>query len=79
MVAFSKVVGPKGAPKLSCECGPRTIVLSAGNTICYPDNINATAFDYSLLNAYPTSLSGQGDANSLVLVMGVSYIFSDIK
>lgn len=76
-IALSKVVGPKGAPFLSCDCTPRQIELDAGNVACYPDN--ASVPSYTLKNALPFGLVGQGDANNFLIVFGISYIFNDIS
>ncbi len=76
-VSFTKVVGPKGAPKLSCSCTPRDIILDAGQTLCYPNN---AAFDasYTLKNALGYGLTGQASADNFLVVFGISYLFNDI-
>lgn len=75
-VSFTKVVGPKGAPKLTCDCEPTDIILDAGQTLCFPD----TTFDatYTLKNALPFGLTGQGNANNFLIIFGISYLFNDI-
>lgn len=76
-VTFTKVVGPRGAPKLSCDCEPRTLILDAGNTLCYGESLGLNA-TYTLLNAMPYALSGQGNSNDFIIIFGITYVFNDI-
>jgi len=80
-VQFSKVVGPKGAPKLLCSCEPQQITLNAGNSLCYTASGSSTAqgASYKLKNSYGFGLTGQGDANNFLIIFGISYMFSDIE
>ena len=78
-VSFSKVIGPKGFPKLGCDCTPRTIVLDASAALCYgadPETQNNAR--YVLKDAFPMGLSGQGTAENFIVFMGVSYMFGDM-
>jgi len=76
-LSLTKVVGPLGAPKLSCDCIPQTLILDAGNTLCYGEPLGADA-TYTLLNALPYALSGQGNSNDFILIFGLTYVFNDI-
>lgn len=126
-IQFTKIIGPKGGPKLTCDCIPRTIILNASNTLCYkagstgttgstaesstPNRIGTDVLasyfsdqtqqiasaglptsngsvgsntpdqdlSYTLLNALPNQLSGQGDVSSYLLVFSISYMFSDLQ
>lgn len=78
-VSFTKVVGPKGVPKINCDCTPRTIELDAGQTLCYPTTSEFTDATYTLKNAMPFGLTGQGNANNFLIVFGISYMFNDIQ
>lgn len=77
-VSFTKVVGPKGAPKLNCECEPRTLRLNAGETLCYPEDGDFQDASYTLLNALPFGLTGQGNASDFLIVFGISYRFNNV-
>lgn len=89
-VSFTKVVGPKGAPKVNCTCDPYDIVLDAGPMLCQtqavsgqttPSGLTGTGNSarYTLKNAMPFGLTGQGNANNFLIVFGVSYMFNDIE
>lgn len=80
-VGFTKIVGPKGAPKLTCDCEPRTLVLNAGETICFPEPTAAQieGATYTLLNALPFGISGQGNSNNFLISFSISYLFSDLR
>lgn len=81
-IQLNNVVGPKGAPKLDCTCAPADILLNAGPMMCPTGSgqitANASDFTYTLKNALPFGLSGQGDSNNFLLVFGVSYMFNDV-
>lgn len=77
-IALVNVVGPKGAPKMNCDCTPRTIVLNTGNIVCYPTNTSFRAI-YKLTNALPFGLSLSGDSGKFIIMSGISYIFNDIE
>jgi hypothetical protein len=77
-IALVNVIGPSGAPVLSCDCTPRTILLDTGNLVCYPTNTSFSA-SYTLLNAFPTKLSLSGDSGKFIIIGGISYTFSDIS
>lgn len=82
-VSFTQVVGPKGAPRLSCDCAARDIILDSGPTLCQTQAGGALASggtaSYKLKNALPYGLTGQGDANNFLIIFGVSYLFNDIE
>jgi hypothetical protein len=83
-VDFSKVVGPKGAPKLACSCVPEQITLNAGSALCYQTNaggsvLPASDANYKLKNCYPFGLRGQGEAGNALIVFSISYLFSGIE
>lgn len=85
-VSFTKVVGPKGIPKLSCECEASDITLNAGPTLCQTQGgtntqlgQGGTVARYVLKNALPFGLTGQGDANNFLIIFGISYLFNDIQ
>jgi hypothetical protein len=77
-VAFANVIGPRGAPRLNCDCTPRTILLNTGNVVCYPTTTSFSAA-YSLKNALPFGLTLSGDSNKFVIIGGISYMFNDIE
>jgi hypothetical protein len=82
-VSFTKVVGPKGAPKLDCSCEARDIILDTGPMLCQtqgggPLGAGGT-FQYILKNAMPFGLNGQGSADNFLIIFGVSYLFNDIQ
>ena len=76
-ISFTKVVGPRGAPKISCDCEPRTLILDAGNTLCYGEPLGEDA-TYTILNAIPFALSGQGNSQDFIIIFGLTYVFNDI-
>ncbi len=82
-VQFNQVIGPIGAPKLACDCISKDIILNAGPTICpvntQPMQANASQFSYTLKNALPFGLSGQGEANNFLIVFGIKYMFNNIE
>ncbi len=82
-VQFNQVVGPLGAPKLPCDCIAKDIILNAGPTICpvntQPLQVNASQFSYTLKNAIPMGLSGEGEANNFLIVFGIKYMFNNIE
>ncbi len=77
-ISFTKVVGPKGAPKLNCDCLPRTIILNANETLCFGEPLGQDA-SYTLLNALPYGLVLSGSAENFIILAGVSYLFSNIQ
>lgn len=82
-VQFDNVVGPLGAPKLACECVAKDIILNAGPTICpvgaQPLQAQASQFSYTLKNALPFGLSGQGEANNFLIIFSIKYMFNNIE
>jgi hypothetical protein len=80
-ISFTKVVGPLGAPKISCDCQPRTLLLNAGNTLCYGRGTPADPadFSYTLLNAMPYGLVASGTSENMVIMAGLSYMFADLQ
>ena len=80
-VTFTKVVGPKGAPKLDCTCEARDLILDAGPTLCQTQGGAVANVDarYVLKNAMPYGLTGQGSADNFLIIFGVSYLFNDIQ
>lgn len=76
-VTFTKIIGPKGAPKITCECTPKNIILSMGPMMCL-GNTNGKDVSYTLWNALPFGLNGKGNAGDFLIAFGISYMFSDI-
>lgn len=82
-VSFTKIIGPKGVPRLSCECVARDIILNAGPTLCQTQagttgQLSTGSAAYTLKNALPFSLQGSGNAENFVISFGVGYLFNDI-
>ncbi len=78
-ISFTHVVGPAGAPVISCTCEPTDIVLDAGPEVCYPETSPLTDLSYTLKNALPFGYRGSGDSNNFLIIFGISYLFSDIQ
>lgn len=81
VIQFTKVVGPCGGPNIHCDCTPVDIVLDAGQAFCYPEEQLCADIDvaYTLKNALPQGLTGQGSAENFMIIFGVSYLFSHIE
>jgi len=78
-VALTRVVGPKGTPKLACDCTPRTIILDASQAACYPANTPGADSAYTLSNAMPFGLQGQGSVDNFLVVFSISYMFNNLE
>lgn len=78
-VSFSRIVGPKGLPSLACDCQPQTVLLDAGPSFCYPEELGTAATAYELRNALPFGIAGQGDSQNFLIAFQVSYLFSDLR
>lgn len=85
-ITMAKVVGPQGAPKLDCTCDANDIVLDAGPTLCHTQagstglpQLESGAARYTLKNAMPYGLQGQGNANNFLIIFSISYLFNDIE
>lgn len=80
-VDFTKIIGPKGAPKISCDCTPRTLTLSLGPAFCFPSTgkTDETITSYTLSNALPYGLKGGGTSNDYIVAFNLSFLFSNIE
>jgi hypothetical protein len=77
-VAFTNIVGRAGAPKLSCSCSPKTLVLSPGDLACEQNTIDNVPSTFTMLDALPHGLRIQGSAGSGLVVYNISYIFNEL-
>jgi hypothetical protein len=82
-ITLQNVIGPKGAPKLDCTCVPVDLLLNCGPMMCPtgaqpPISANASNFTYTLKNALPAALHGQGDSETFLIVFSITYLFNDI-
>jgi hypothetical protein len=71
---LNKVVGPMGAPKIFCTCSPLTITLNSTMS-CSP---GTAPIIYRLMNVFPVGLAGQGTSENMIIMMGVTFTFTDL-
>ena len=81
VLQLQQVVGPKGSPRLACDCSAKDISLNAGSTFCAPPPPTPgqpPPGNYLLKNTMPFGLKGGGKADDFLIVFELSYLFSDI-
>lgn len=77
-VSLASVVGPRGLPRLACDCVPRQVVISASQVVCSASNVGGD-FSMTLKNALPMNFSFQGQATDFLLRFSIGYLFDDIE